>query len=159
MSLRRRAIGRKLSYGSHSADGAALQGVLLSFFATLDMVGIDLWRWLEVFLRECAEIGRRGEVDPCSLAGVGHVRGAVPGPTDPLAACEGRAGSMSGSPCYFGRDLPRAVLDHLRGQHGEATEVHCGIQGAGWANEALRVDNTIQQIGAKLAAYPDQMSQ
>ena len=57
-ALRRPVIGRKLSYGSHSADGAALQGVLLSVFATLDMAGIDLWRWLEAFLRECAGIGR-----------------------------------------------------------------------------------------------------
>ena len=57
-ALRRPVIGRKLSYGSHSEDGAALQGVLLSVFATLDMAGIDLWRWLEAFLRECAGIGR-----------------------------------------------------------------------------------------------------
>ena len=57
-ALRRPVIGRKLSYGSHSADGAALQGVLLSVFATLDMAGIDLRRWLAAFLRECAEIGR-----------------------------------------------------------------------------------------------------
>ena len=64
-ALRRTVIGRKLSYGSHSEDGAALQGVLLSVFATLDMAGIDLWRWLEAFLRECAEIGRGGVmVDP-----------------------------------------------------------------------------------------------
>lgn len=56
-ALRRPVIGRKLSYGSHSADGAALQGVLLSVFATLDMAGIDLWRWLQAFLRECAQIG------------------------------------------------------------------------------------------------------
>ena len=57
-ALRRPVLGRKLSYGSHSADGAALQGVLLSVFATLDRAGIDLWRWLEAFLRECAGIGR-----------------------------------------------------------------------------------------------------
>ena len=56
--LRRPVIGRKLSYGSHSEDGAALQGVLLSVFATLDMAGIDLRRWLAAFLRECAGIGR-----------------------------------------------------------------------------------------------------
>ncbi len=57
-ALRRPVLGRKLSYGSHSADGAALQGVLLSVCATLDRAGIDLWRWLEAFLRECAGIGR-----------------------------------------------------------------------------------------------------
>jgi hypothetical protein len=64
-ALRRPVIGRKLSYGSHSADGAALQGVLLSVFATPDMAGIDLWRWLEAFLRECAQSGRGAVVaDP-----------------------------------------------------------------------------------------------
>ena len=57
-ALRRPVLGRKLSYGSHSADGAALQGVLLSVCATLDRAGIDLWRWLEAFLREWAGIGR-----------------------------------------------------------------------------------------------------
>ena len=64
-ALRRPVIGRKLSFGSHSEDGAALQGVLLSVFATLDMAGINLWRWLEEFLGECAVIGRQAVVvDP-----------------------------------------------------------------------------------------------
>ena len=64
-ALRRPVVGRKLSYGSHSEDGAALQGVLLSVFATLDRAGIDLWRWLEAFLRACAGIGPRAvAVDP-----------------------------------------------------------------------------------------------
>lgn len=64
-ALRRPVIGRKLSFGSHSEDGAALQGLLLSVFATLDMAGISLWRWLEEFLGECAVIGRQAVVaDP-----------------------------------------------------------------------------------------------
>ena len=64
-ALRRPVIGRKLSFGSHSEDGAALQGVLLSVFATLDRAGINLWRWLEEFLGECALIGRQAVVaDP-----------------------------------------------------------------------------------------------
>ena len=64
-ALRRPVIGRKLSFGSHSEDGAALQGVLLSVFATLDRAGIDLRRWLEAFLRECAGIGPQAVVmDP-----------------------------------------------------------------------------------------------
>ena len=63
--MRRPVIGRKLSFGSHSEDGAALQGVLLSVFATLDRAGINLWRWLEEFLGECALIGRQAVVaDP-----------------------------------------------------------------------------------------------
>ena len=64
-ALRRPVIGRKLSFGSHSADGAALQGALLSVFATLDKAGIDLQRWLQAFLRECASIGPQAVVrDP-----------------------------------------------------------------------------------------------
>ena len=64
-ALRRPVIGRKLSFGSHSEDGAALQGLLLSVFATLDRAGINLWRWLEEFLGECAGIGRQAVVvDP-----------------------------------------------------------------------------------------------
>ena len=61
-ALRRPVVGRKLSYGSHSEDGAALQGVLLSVLATLDMAGINLWRWLEAFPGECARIGPRAVV-------------------------------------------------------------------------------------------------
>ena len=64
-ALRRPVIGRKLSFGSHSEGGAALQALLLSVFATLDMAGISLWRWLEEFLGECAAIGRQAVVaDP-----------------------------------------------------------------------------------------------
>ena len=63
--LRRPVIGRKLSYGSHSENGAALQGLLLSVLATLDMAGVNLWRWLEAFLGECALLGPRAVVqDP-----------------------------------------------------------------------------------------------
>lgn len=64
-ALRRAVIGRKLSFGSHSEGGAALQGVLLSVLATLQLAGIDLRRWLQAFLRECAGIGPRAVVvDP-----------------------------------------------------------------------------------------------
>ena len=50
-------MGCRLSYGSHNENGAVLQGVSLSVFATLDTAGIDLRRWLETFLRECTVIG------------------------------------------------------------------------------------------------------
>ena len=64
-ALRRPVIGRKLSFGSHSEDGAALQALLLSVFATLDRAGINLWHWLEEFLGECAAIGPQAVVvDP-----------------------------------------------------------------------------------------------
>ena len=58
-------IGRQLSFGSHSEDGADLQALLLSVFATLDQAGIHLWRWLEEFLGECAAVGPAAAVaDP-----------------------------------------------------------------------------------------------
>ena len=64
-ALRRPVIGRKLSFGSHSEGGAALQGALLSVCATLDLAGLDLRRWLEAFLGECAGIGPQAVVvDP-----------------------------------------------------------------------------------------------
>ena len=64
-ALRRPVIGRKLSFGSHSENGAALQGALLSVCATLDLAGLDLRRWLEAFLRECAGLGPQAVVvDP-----------------------------------------------------------------------------------------------
>ncbi len=56
-ALRPVVIGRQLSHGSHSATGAELQGLLLSVCSTLDMAGIDLERWLEAFLGECARQG------------------------------------------------------------------------------------------------------
>ena len=61
-ALRRPVVGRKLRYGSHSEDGAALQGAPLSVLATLDMAGIHLWRWLEAFPGECVRIGPRAVV-------------------------------------------------------------------------------------------------
>ena len=66
-ALRRPVVGRKLSYGSHSEGGAALQGLLLSVFGTLSMAGVDLQRWLRAYLRECAAIGpRAAPLDPRS---------------------------------------------------------------------------------------------
>ncbi len=56
-ALRRVVIGRQLSHGSHSPTGAELQGLLLSVCSTLAMAGIDLGRWLEAFLGECARQG------------------------------------------------------------------------------------------------------
>ncbi len=56
-ALRRSVIGRQLSHGSHSPTGAELQGLVLSVCSMLDMAGIDLGRWLEAFLEECARLG------------------------------------------------------------------------------------------------------
>ena len=60
--FRRLVVGRKLSYGSHSEEGAVLQGRLLSALTTLALAGIDLRRWLAAFLGECARIGRTAVV-------------------------------------------------------------------------------------------------
>lgn len=57
--------GRKLGFRSHSEDGAALQALQLSVFATPDKARISLWRWLEEFLGECAVFGPEAVlVDP-----------------------------------------------------------------------------------------------
>ncbi len=60
--FRRLVVDRKLSYGSHSEEGTASQGRLLSVLTTLDLAGIDLRRWLAAFLGECARIGRNAVV-------------------------------------------------------------------------------------------------
>ena len=63
-ALRRPVVGRKLSYGSHSREGAQLQAMLLSVFGTLSMGGIDLKGWLEGFLDGCAQLGPGQQPDP-----------------------------------------------------------------------------------------------
>ncbi len=78
-ALRRVVIGRQLSHGSHSPTGAELQGLLLSVCSTLDMAGIDLGRWLEAFLCECAAGSRRDRSAAAGVAAVGHVPGPPPG--------------------------------------------------------------------------------
>jgi len=63
--LRRPVVGRKLSHGSHSRQGAQLQATLLSVFGTLDMHGICLQDWLTAYLRECAAVGPKAcPIDP-----------------------------------------------------------------------------------------------
>ncbi len=52
--LRGLAIGRKLSFGSHSVDGAQLAGMLYSIFGTLEMAGVSPYRWLLGYLDACA---------------------------------------------------------------------------------------------------------
>ena len=57
--LRAPAIGRGLSHGSDSEDGARFTAILYSVVGTLSMNGIDVLRWLEAWLVACAENGRR----------------------------------------------------------------------------------------------------
>ena len=64
--LRGPAIGRGLSHGSDSADGARFTAILYSVLGTLSMNGIDVLRWLEAWLTACAENGGKppGDLEP-----------------------------------------------------------------------------------------------
>ena len=49
--LRGPVIGRRLSFGSNSENGARFTAVMYSVIATLSLNGIDVLRWLEAWLR------------------------------------------------------------------------------------------------------------
>ena len=55
--MRAPAIGRGLSFGSDSEDGARFTAIMYSVVGTLSMNGIDVLRWLEAWLKACAENG------------------------------------------------------------------------------------------------------
>ncbi len=55
--LRAPAIGRGLSHGSDSEDGARFTAIMYSVVATLSMNGIDVLRWLQAWLEACAKNG------------------------------------------------------------------------------------------------------
>jgi len=55
--LRAPAIGRGLSHGSDSEDGARFTAIMYSVVSTLLINGIDVLRWLEAWLTACAENG------------------------------------------------------------------------------------------------------
>ena len=57
--LRAPAIGRGLSFGSDSEDGARFTAIMYSVVGTLSMNGIDVLRWLEAWLTACAANGRQ----------------------------------------------------------------------------------------------------
>ena len=57
--LRGPAIGRRLSHGSDSEDGAKFTAIMYSVVGTLSMNGIDVLRWLEAWLTACAKNGRK----------------------------------------------------------------------------------------------------
>ena len=61
--LRAPAIGRGLSHGSDSEDGARFTAIMYSVVGTLSMNGLDVLRWLEAWLAACAENGRRSPDD------------------------------------------------------------------------------------------------
>ena len=61
--LRAPAIGRGLSFGSDSEDGARFTAIMYSVVGTLSMNGIDVLRWLEAWLKACAENGGQPPAD------------------------------------------------------------------------------------------------
>ncbi len=58
-ALRGPVIGRRLTFGSNSEDGAKFTAIMQSVVGTLSMNGIDVLRWLEAWLKACAENGGR----------------------------------------------------------------------------------------------------
>ena len=63
-ALRGPVIGRRLSFGSDSETGARFTALMYSVVATLATNGIDVRRWLEAWLRACAENRGRPPDDP-----------------------------------------------------------------------------------------------
>ena len=57
--LRGPAIGRRLSFGSDSVDGARFTAIMYSVVGTLSMNDIDVLRWLDAWLAACAENDRK----------------------------------------------------------------------------------------------------
>ena len=53
--LRGPVIGRRLSFGSNSGDGAKFTAIMYSVIGMLSMNGIDVLRWLEAWLEACAK--------------------------------------------------------------------------------------------------------
>ena len=58
-ALRGPVIGRRMTFGSNSEDGARFTAIMYSVVGTLTMHGIDVLRWLEAWLTACAENGRQ----------------------------------------------------------------------------------------------------
>ena len=57
--LRGPAIGRRLSFGSDSEDGARFTAMMYSVVGTLSMNGIDVLRWFQAWLEACAKNDRQ----------------------------------------------------------------------------------------------------
>ena len=56
-TIRAPAIGRRLSFGSGSEDGAKFTARMYSVVGTLKINGIDVLRWLKAWLTACADNG------------------------------------------------------------------------------------------------------
>ena len=64
-ALRGPVIGRRLSFGSDSEDGARFTAIMYSVVGTLSMNGIDVLRWLEAWLTERARRTAAGRRTTC----------------------------------------------------------------------------------------------
>ena len=56
-ALRGPVIGRRMTFGSNSEDGAKFTAIMHSVVGTLSANGIDVLRWLEAWLKACAKNG------------------------------------------------------------------------------------------------------
>ena len=61
--LRGPTIGRRLSFGSDSENGARFTAVMYSVVGTLALNGMDVLRWLEAWLEACAKNAGRAPDD------------------------------------------------------------------------------------------------
>ena len=62
-ALRGPVIGRRLTFGSNSEDGAKFTAIMHSVVGTLSANGIDVLRWLEAWLKACARNGGKPPED------------------------------------------------------------------------------------------------
>ena len=82
--LRGPVIGRRLSFGSNSEDGARFTAIMYSVVGTLSMNGIDVLRWLEAWLDACAKNGGKPPDDlspwlPWSMSEARRRKFTIPG--------------------------------------------------------------------------------
>ena len=89
--LRGPVIGRRLSFGSDSEDGARLAALMYSVVGTLNLNRIDVPRWLDAWLAACAANGGRPPDDlapwlPWSMDDARRRELTAPGPARSSAA-------------------------------------------------------------------------
>ena len=107
--LRGPAIGRRLSFGSDSENGARFTAVMYSVVGTLALNGMDVLRWLEAWLEACAKNAGRPAAGgrPVAVAAIVDERGAQ-------AQLHG-AGMTGRVECrYYGRDFTAGEMALLR---------------------------------------------
>ena len=105
--LRGPVIGRRLSFGSDSENGARFTALMYSVVGTLTLNGIDVLRWLQAWLAACAANGQRPPHDLSSWL--------------PWSMSEERRRSFHGAAMtgavecrYYGRDFTAEEMALLR---------------------------------------------